>query len=400
MDDASFTTDAPGTLVAIPEGCSAFIPAPLPRSLNLPPRTQRRLSEADDAIGRLAGVFERVASPYLIATPLQRREAILSSMIEGTYTTPQDMILLEAEDKPAIPLESRTEDTQEVLNYLRAMKHGITRMKELPVSLRLIREIHSELLRGVRGDRERPGEFRTGQNFIGRPADSDKIDKARFVPPPVEQMQLALQDFEKYLHEETDESPPILVRMALAHYQFEAIHPFRDGNGRIGRLLVPLLLCWHKRMAQPLVYVSAYFEQNRSRYIDLLLQVSQQGAWIPWVDFFLEAIVACANECRERAEGLLDLRSRYLEQYRSARSTALLQKLIDDLFVKPYTTIKDAAKLLDVTEASASANIKKLVAGGILSEVTHRQRSQFFIANEILNFSEEHAKAKTGPGPA
>ena len=333
----------------------------------------------------------RELNPYLVANPLLRREALLSSRIEGTVTTPHDLVLIEALDNPQVALQSRPEDGREVANYIRAMNHGLERVRTLPISLRLIREIHTELLTGVRGNEERPGEFRTLQNFVGRR--TDRIGNARYVPPPVAALEPLLDDFEKYLHERTDETAPLLVRLALVHYQFEAIHPFRDGNGRIGRLLIPLLLCTEQRIATPLVYLSAHFEKHRETYIDLMLAVSQKGDWTAWIDFFLEAVIACAKESAGQAQGLLNLRVRYLEQFRSARSSALLQKLIEFLFVTPVLTISDSARLLQVTPAAASSNIRKLVEAGIIQEVTHRKRNQIFLATEIMAFMNDHDSA-------
>lgn len=237
MNSNDFTASAPGRLIPTVEGAMAFVPDAIPRALPLTPRTIRLLSEADHNMGRLAGVVSRLVNPFLVAYPLMRREAILSSRIEGTYTTAEDLVLMEAAtaaERPPVPLQSREADTREVVNYIRAMRYGLERLKELPLSLRLIREMHDVLLRGVRGDQERPGEFRAIHNFIG--SHSDTIANARFVPPPVPEMLTALHDLEKYLHEETADSPPLLVRLALIHYQFETIHPFRDGNGRLGRL--------------------------------------------------------------------------------------------------------------------------------------------------------------------
>lgn len=384
MRPDDFAPEFPGVLVPIPEGGVAFVPNPIPRRLSLEPRTLKLHGDAEHAIGTLSGMLLREINPYLVANPLLRREALLSSRIEGTETTPQDLVLLEALDNPPVALQSRPEDGREVANYIRAMNYGLDRMKTLPISLRLLREIHGVLLKGVRGNQERPGEFRTLQNFIGRP--NAPIANARFVPPPASQMDVVLNDFESYLHEDTDDSLPLLIRLALSHYQFEAIHPFRDGNGRIGRLLIPLMLCSTDRLQKPLVYLSAYFEKHRQAYMDLLLAVSRRGAWTAWVDFFLEAVIASANESRGQAQGLLALRSAYLERFRSARSSALLQKLVERLFESPVISISQTAGLLEVTPAAASSNLQKLVQAGIIQEVTGRKRNQLFLAGEIVNF--------------
>jgi Fic family protein len=272
-------------------------------------------------------------------------------------------------------------DAEEVVNYMRAMRHGLR--SKLPMSLRLIRELHGVLMKGVRGGQDRPGEFRDVQNFIGSPGAS--IGDARFVPPPAGAMRDCLDVFERRLHAR-DERLPILVKLATVHYQFEAIHPFRDGNGRIGRLLLPLLLVREKRLEEPVLYLSAYLERNRKEYMDLLLAVSQKGAWLEWIRFFLKGVEESASESLEQADTLLALRERYHNQFRSARSFGVLQQLIDNLFVSPSITMTTTANALKITPAAASANIRKLTEGGVLREVTGRKRDQVFVAHEILKF--------------
>jgi Fic family protein len=338
-------------------------------------------------------------NPYLLGSPLLRREAILSSRIEGTYATAEQLAMFEAGNPP--PDERQRNDTQEVLNYVSAMQTGVRLLPKLPVGKRLIRDIHARLLKGVRGEAQQPGEFRTSQNYIGRAANG--IRDARFVPPPVREMNKALDDLEAYLHVEPhdrplDEEPdptlaPLLVRLALIHYQFETIHPFRDGNGRVGRLLIPLLLISHGRLPEPLLYMSSYFEKQRDAYNDHMLRVSQTGEWTPWLDFFLRGVSDSARESGELANKLLELRDSWHKKFHSARSSALLLKLIDRLFGNPWTTIGRAAKALDVTPAAASNNIEKLVAEGILTERTGRKRDQVFVATPILGLVEDAGRA-------
>jgi len=302
--------------------------------------------------------------------------------MEGTVTTPEELVLFEVSGTPQ---NSRYRDTMEVLNYVRAMQHGLKRLKVLPVCLRLTKEIHRELVRGVRGEGDRPGEFRDRQNWIGNPG--EPIHAARFVPPPVPEMMAALDEFERYVNRvPADDDPPLLVELALIHYQFEAIHPFVDGNGRIGRLLMPLLLCNRGHMVEPVLYLSSFFERHREKYMDLLLSVSQKGNWRPWVEFFLLGVVESANEAVRQAESLLALRDRYHRQFQAARSSALLQRLIDELLLRPAITIGRASKVLKVTPAAASHNISKLVDAGILKEVTGRKRNMTFIATGIVAF--------------
>jgi Fic family protein len=355
----------------------------MPAEVPLGPETVRLLSEADYSLGRLAGAAGRLVNPYLVGQPLLRREAILSSRIEGTYTTPEQLALLEVGAPKVADSVQAAEDTREVLNYVRAMEHGLELVKKLPVSLRLVKELHGVLLDGVRGGQDRPGAFRTEQNYIG--ARHASIHEARFVPPPVPEMREALERWEKDLHVQPDPLP-LLVRLAVVHYQFEAIHPFRDGNGRIGRLLIPLLLCDRQRLPDPLLYMSAYFDRHRDEYVDLLLAVSTRGTWEAWIAFFLRGVAECAQESLVFTDQLLALRERYHESVRSARSSGLLATLIDQLFRLPSITITQAKNLLGVTPAAASYNLKKLAERGIVTEVTGRTRGQFYVAREILAF--------------
>ena len=352
----------------------------MPDELALDHAAVRLLSDAEHAIGRLVGAVRHTVNPYLVGSPLLHREAILSSRIEGTITTPEQLVLAEISGAPAA---GDATDTTEVLNYIRAMQHGLN--SKLPMSLRLIRELHGVLMHGVRGGRDRPGEFRDVQNFIGAPGAT--IDDARFVPPPPREMHDCLDAFESRLHAR-DERLPLLVKLAVVHYQFEAIHPFRDGNGRIGRLLLPLLLVREKRLDEPVLYLSAYLERHREQYMDLLLAVSQKAAWLEWVRFFLKGVEESAVESLEETDALLALRESYRARFRAARSFGVLQQLIDHFFVAPSTTMTATARLLKITPAAASANIRKLQEGGVLREVTGRKRDQVFVAHEILRFME------------
>lgn len=400
MQPSDFTAASPGRLVLTVDGAQAFVPAPLPRSIPLEGSTLHLLAWAEHALGELSGVTARLVNPYLLGSPLLRREAILSSRIEGTYATAEQLAMFEAGSPP--PDERQRNDAREVLNYADAMRLGVVQLRKIPISLRLIQMVRGCLLEGVRGESQRPGEFRAIQNYIGREADG--IRGARFVPPPVTEMRQALEELEKYLHvaphgppapgQEPDATlAPLLVRLALVHYQFETIHPFRDGNGRLGRLLIPLLLISHGRLREPLLYMSSYLERHRDAYYDLMLRVSQTGAWQPWIDFFLRGVAESARESVELAGTLLGLRDRWQRQFQAARSSALLLVLIDHLFKVPSTTIRRAAEVLKVTPAAASHNIGKLVDAGILAERTGRQRGQVFVAMEILRIVEG---ARTG----
>ena len=395
MQAQDFTAESPGRLVPTTDKALAFVPAPLPHDLPLSGATARCLSEADYALGRLAGAAGRLVNPYLIGQPLLRREAILSSRIEGTFTTPEQLVLMELgiEVRPAN--SRQTEDTREVLNYVQALDLGFRRLREIPLSLRLVRELHGALRQGVRGGTDRPGDFRDVQNYIGSAGDG--IARPRYVPPPVAEMRDALNRWEEDLHRE-DWELPLLVQLALSHYQFEAIHPFRDGNGRVGRLLIPLSLHAHGRLDEPLLYMSAYFDAHRREYVDLLRRVSTHGDWNAWVTFFLRGVAACCEESLILVEQLIALRDRYHDAARRQRAAGSLAMLIDHLFHVPSITIGFAGTLLGVTPAAASANLRKLQELGVIVEVTGRKRDQVFVAREILAFVGRDTHAPNAEG--
>lgn len=380
MDPAEFTQESPGRLVRTVEDAWAFVPDPLPPVVPADWETASLASRADNALGRLEGAARDLKNPYLLIDPLQRREAIVSSRIEGTITTAAQLVLYEA-DASAPP--APTDETREVHNYVRALEHGLAQLPKLPVCLRLIREMHAILLTGVRGADNRPGEFRDQQNAIGIQGQS--IAHARFVPPPPgPELDGALDAFEKFLHAE---SPlPLLVRLALIHYQFEAIHPFFDGNGRVGRILVALLLCAQDRLSQPLLYMSAYFERHRREYADHMLRVSQHGAWIPWVHFFLQGIVEQCEDAVTRSTKLAGLRAEY--RSRLAKSSGNVHTLVDELCARPAVTIPQVAKKLRVTYRAASLIVDKLVTARILEEVTGRSRDRVYVATDVVKIIE------------
>lgn len=382
MQATDFSRDSPGALVPTERGALAFVPAPPPSTLTLDDASIRSLASAERALGQLTGTLRaagRQVNPHLVSAPLQRREALASSRIEGTHATPEQLVLLELESDVRGGERGAASETREVLNYVRALNHGFQRLSDLPVCLRFIKELHAILMEGVRGD-EQPGDFRNVQNFIGATQD---IREARFVPPPVPDMIRCLEELETFMNA-ADDALPHLVRLALIHYQFETIHPFRDGNGRVGRLLIPLLLCSYSKLETPALYLSPYLERRRTQYTDLMLRVSQVGDYHAWIRFFLESVEGSALESITRAEALLMLREQYHRRLQSARSSALLSKLVDALFERPSINIAGAAKLLGITYAPASANVKKLVDAGIVVEVTGRKRDQLFVAREIL----------------
>lgn len=358
----------------------AFMPPPLPPVVEFDAPLVAQLSEGDRALGRLAGVGSSLPNPYLLITPFLRREAVLSSRIEGTQATLSELVLFEL----AATTTPAAGDVREVANYVSALEFGISPEQQLPLSLRLIRDLHRILMTNVRGQERTPGEFRTSQNWIGPPG--ALIDGATFVPPPPEEMWQALDALERYLHA-GDPLPP-LVRLAAIHYQFEAIHPFLDGNGRVGRLLVSLLLHHWQLLPQPLLYLSAFFEGHRNDYYRLLLEVSTTGRWNEWISFFAQAVADQATDALTRSSQLLDLREGYRARLQSARASALPLRLVDELFMRPAITVALAQQALGVTWRAAQLNVDKLVAAGILAEVTGHARNRVYLAGEIVSLLE------------
>lgn len=340
------------------------------------------MSEADRILGELSGLGRSLPSPHLLIMPFVRREAVLSSRIEGTRASLSDLYTYEAIQ---LSLFEPPSDVREVYNYVRAMEYGLERLHSLPLSLRLIREIHARLMEGVRGGDQTPGEFRRGQNWIGSPGCA--LNEATFVPPPVPEMHQVLSAFEEYLYQPP--TLPPLVRLGLIHYQFEAIHPFLDGNGRIGRLLVTLLLCAWDLIPEPLLYLSAYLEANRQDYYERLLHVSREGAWQAWLLFFLQGVSLQAWDVIARSKKLQDLREQYRAQFQATRAAARLLSAVDLLFARPILTVNQAAEALEVTFATAQRHINHLAAAGLVREITGQARNRVYRADEVLAAIEE-----------
>lgn len=386
MNPERFCNSTDGRLIRVGHGEMAywaFVPHPLPPDLSADWEFARGLSKADRALSELAGVGRTMPNPHLLIGPFVRREAVLSSRIEGTQADITDLYAYEAGQLslPGMEPAPPESDVREVLNYVRALEYGLERLSTLPVSLRLIRELHERLTAGVRGEHATPGEFRRSQNWIGSP--NCTLNEAQFVPPPVLQMHEALDAFEKYLH--ADDVYPPLVRLALVHYQFEAIHPFVDGNGRIGRLLISLLLVEWKLLPLPLLYLSAYFHRYRQDYYDLLMAVSERADWRDWVLFFLHGVTDQARDAIVCAKQLQDLQTAWHERLMQARTSALLVRLADSLFAAPVITIPEAQRLLGVTYRSAQRNVEKLVTAGILRPVGDASYGKAYLATEILD---------------
>lgn len=376
MQPEDFQRSQRAYLLRSPSDYWAFVPPPLAAELGLTAEIVQILSEADRAIGELSGVGAWLPDPYILIAPFLRREAVLSSRIEGTEATVTDLALFEAQ----APGGSPADDVREVHNYVRALQLATDPARQLPLSLRLIRDMHRTLMTGVRGDRAMPGEFRRSQNWIGPPG-CPLVD-ATYVPPPVEEMTTCLRDLEAYLHSAI--ALPPLARIAAVHYQFEAVHPFIDGNGRVGRLLVSLLLQEWGLLPKPLLYLSAFFESRRDEYYERLLAVSTLGDWDGWLRFFFEGVSVGSRDVIDRARRVIELREDYHRRLQVTRASALLLKLVDYLFESPAIRIGMAQEHLGVTFRAASQNVQKLVDAGIVHEATGRDRNRVFVAREIL----------------
>ena len=381
MRAEDFTGDFPGQVVWVRDSILgeylAFVPNPLPPTLTLDISTINRLSAADRALGELNGIGQMLPNPHLLIGPFLRREAVLSSRIEGTQTDLTQLLLFEAAPSRRPP----NPDAEEVINYVRALEYGLQRLAEgATVNLQLTQELHQRLMRGGRGQVSQPGAFREVPNRIGRPNQS--FADSRYVPPPVAGMHWALSHLETFLNRPN--SLPFLVQLALIHYQFEAIHPFEDGNGRVGRLLLLLLLCAKGYLARPLLYLSAFLEKYRSEYMECLLRVSQEGAWIDWIDFFLEGVAEQSRDAVRRSRQLLDLWQTYRDKMQSARSSVISLQLIDQLFATPAITAAYARKILEVNPVTAQRAIDRLQQAGILQEATGQRRNRVYIAPELF----------------
>ena len=374
------------------EGYRAFIPAPLPPEppVSRDAELDALLSQADLALGRLDGCSSILPNPDFFVAMYVRYEAVLSSQIEGTQSTLEDLLKFESEG------DDKTKDVAEVVNYVSAMNHGLARLNELPLSLRLIREIHAELLRDGRGSRFEAGVFRHSQNWIG--PQGCTIMTAAFVPPPPHELLPALGEFEKFLHSEAP--MPTLLQCGLAHAQFETIHPFLDGNGRVGRLLITFLLCQRGVLQKPLLYLSHYFKQHRAEYYDRLMAVRISGHWEEWLKFFLRGVLEVSTAATRTARQILALResSRQTIVASLNNSTAGLQ-LLDFLFESPLLSIKAVEKRLDCSYVKANNLVLQFVKLGLLEEITGWQRNRRFRFKAYLDLFDTGTPANPPPAP-
>lgn len=381
MDSNQYKKSPIGKIIATTDNYEAFVPNPLSREINISNKIQGLLSEADWELGKLAGIGAQLPNPNILIRPFARKEAVLSSKIEGTESSLSDLLYFEARGR----IEHHPEDVPIVANYVKAMSNGLERLKTLPLSLRLVREIHSDLMHGMRKEDFSPGEFRISQNWIGPRGCS--LMEATYVPPPVNEMKKGLYDLELFWNE--DLHIPILIQVALTHYQFEAIHPFRDGNGRIGRLLMTFYLCVKNRLPIPLLYLSAYFERHREEYYNHLLQLGQIGDWDSWFEFFLTGVIQQSKDAIKRADRLLTLIEEYQEKVQRPRLSALVPKLIDNILMYPVLTVPKVKQILGVTYPAARKAIGSLENIGVLLDMEYSSRPAVWVAHEVIDAIEK-----------
>ncbi len=364
-----------GRLVPTIERQQAFVPDPLPFELPMSPGLVSLLDRASRSVGTLAGVGETIPNPHLLIRPFLRREAVLSSRIEGTVASLPDLFAYETGGR-----SHPGGDVAEVLSYVTALEYGIERLDTLPISFRLVNELHERLLAGTRGQDRLPGQFRTQQVWIGAP--DSPIWEARFVPPPHGYLRDLFHDWERFVNESTDMPP--LVRCALMHYQIETIHPYSDGNGRIGRLLITLFLCASGVLPTPLLYLSAYFERDRQRYYDELLNVSVTGDWGRWLRYFLEGVDQEARDALARIRRMRRLQEEMREILHSRRESANGLRLLEELSAHPVITVAQASRLLGISDPGARQVLSRLIDAGIATRIDSAWPN-LYVAQRLLD---------------
>jgi len=378
MDRSRFTDNRLGELVGIgaPDPGLAFVPAPLPAAWDMPVDLWPLLMRAREALARLDGLGRHLTNPQLLLVPLQQREALRSSSMEGTYATPEELLLYQMDPRDPTSREDQVNAWREVFNYGKALQLGVNLLNEgLPISLRLIRDIHRALLSGVRGQEKHSGEFRDYQVQVGV--------EARFVPPPAPRLPDCLDAFEKWHHLDSDIDP--LIRACMAHYQFETIHPFRDGNGRVGRLLLALTIFQWMRLGSPWLYLSPFFDRYKDDYIDHLFNVSADGRWLPWIRFCLQGVVAQCNDTLGRIDRIVALREDFGRRVAESGGSARLSRIVEALFASPLTTIPQAATLTEVTYPTAKKDIDRLQGLGILREGPSDITPRYFYSPQLFD---------------
>lgn len=376
MRPETFVSKDSGHLTRTIEGEYAFVPAPLPPAIDLG-EIAVSMAEATQAIGELKGACRRLASPYILIRPLQRQEALTSSAMEGTFTSADNLVLAEA------GLEKEGDDsTREVVNYLRALNQALGMLRKYPISHRVIKAAHETLLSGLsaaRGAQKRPGEYKKEQNWIG----GRTIQVARFVPPPPADALECMDMLEKYINREKAEFPTALIDLALVHYQIETIHPFADGNGRVGRMLISLMSVQSGLLEMPVLYISPAMERDKDKYIDLMFNVSAKGEWTPWLKFFFSKVCEACQETVATIDRLIGLQESYRQRAGEAMRSANIVALVDMLFEVPAISVSDAQNKLDLTYAGARKSINKLTELGILVEISDSY-PKTFLAPEIV----------------
>lgn len=370
----------PGEYVAV-SGGRAFVPAPLPPKLEWTPELFNSVSEASLVLGRLAGLGARLPNPHLLLRPFIRREAVLSSRIEGTQATLGEILA----DEAGVAVDRAPDDLKEVRNYVLALEEGVKLLKKLPLSLRMVKELHRVLMKGVRGDSAAPGEFRRIQNWIGPRGAT--LATARYVPPPPNEVPGCLAAWEKYLHER--DLPPLL-QVALLHYQFEAIHPFIDGNGRVGRLMIVLFLIEREVLPSPLLFLSAFFEASRADYYDLLTGVTERDDWQSWILYFLAGVTDQSKDALARVEKIDALRDKWRQRL-AIRQTKTVMALVDRLTANPFITVGGAAEDLGIAFTTAQRQIDWLVRHRIVAQKDDAKRGRVYVAEELLYILDEPA---------
>jgi len=371
----------PGKTVKCAGGYEAFIPHPLPPEFKWTQRLLRSMSDADRLVGQLAREGRRLPNPHLLIRPFVRREAVLSSRIEGTQATLGELLAAEA----GAAVERSPDDLQEVANYVVALEYGVKRLHTLPLSLRLIKEVHTKLMKGVRGDMATPGEFRRSQNWIG-PAGCT-LANATYVPPPPDELMGCLAAWEDFLH---DRTLPPLVHAAFAHSQFEAIHPFLDGNGRVGRLLVTLLFQERSILPVPLLYLSAFFEATRDEYYGRLQGIVERAEWEAWLEYFLNGVARMSEDVLGRAERIDALLSGWRRSV-SGTSSATPAALVDLLAENPFWTVKKVAQRLKVAFTTAQRAVERLEKMSVLAQVSGAKRGRVYCSRQIMDILDEPA---------